>query len=77
MSIGSDESTQSIARRLEQNNLESLLRHFQRGGTWDDFAPGKNAIYLEQIKMDLVALAHEIEGRLSAHYQSKDLIDRA
>lgn len=75
--IGSDDSTQAIVRRLDQNNVESMLRHFQRGGTWDTFTPGENAIYLEQIKMDLVALAHEVEARLVKYYQNKDLIDRA
>lgn len=75
--LGSDSSTQAVARRLEQNNLDSLLRHFQRGGTWADFGPGKQVFYLEQLKMDLVALAHEVEARLVQHYQDEDLIDRA
>lgn len=75
--IGNDDSTRAVARRLDQVDAIGFIRHFQSGGSWDTLPAAKNAIYLEQIKMDLVALAHEVEAQLAAHYQSKDLIDRA
>jgi hypothetical protein len=65
----SDDNTQAAAR-LAHDRVEDLIAHFQSGGTWDTFGPGKTASWLETTKMDLVMLASCVESRIQEIGQS-------
>lgn len=63
MSDLSDQNTRAAAN-LAHDRINDLIDHFQGGGSWDDFGPGRTVPWLEQTKMDLVMLASCLESRI-------------
>lgn len=58
-----DQNAVAVARQAG-DKIDEVLAHFKRQPTWETFGPGRNAAYLEQLKMDLTMLASVVEARI-------------
>lgn len=58
-----DQNAVAVARQAG-DKIDEVLTHFKRQPTWETFGPGRNAAYLEQLKMDLTMLASVVEARI-------------
>lgn len=58
-----NQNAAAVARQAG-DKIDEILRHFQHNDTWETFGPGRNEVYLEQVKMDLTMLASVVEARI-------------
>lgn len=60
------DSNTRAAANMSHDRIHDLINHFTNGdaASWGDFGPGQTESWLEQTKMDLVALASCLESRI-------------
>lgn len=58
-----NDNTIAVSRQIG-DRAHDLITHFQEYRTWEEFGPGGNEGWLEQMKMDLTNLATMVEQRI-------------